>query len=167
MMIKKRLQKLSFLFVFLIVISGCNILDKDPKTIDNQSITLDISLDTEEEPIEYLEDHLLDEKDVGIAEKDIIVEEQENEEIVIEVDVVFEVRPPIDEALKQIMIGNSYNENEHIGYENLRHVMVGYIDFDGLKQQGELVVNEAIAETIKDIFYELYTLKYPIEKKYN
>lgn len=70
----------------------------------------------------------------------------------------------ISESLKETMTGKSYTPNDNITFDNLRHVVVSYIDFDGNTRSGELVVNEAVADDVVEIFKELYEAAYPIEK---
>lgn len=60
--------------------------------------------------------------------------------------------------------GASYRKNRYIKYRDLRYVKVKYYDFDGAVQNGELIVNKKIAGKTVRIFYELYKIKYPIER---
>lgn len=66
--------------------------------------------------------------------------------------------------IKEKITGISYRKNRSIKYSNLRYVRVRHYDFDGEIQSGELIVNKKIARTIVQIFYELYKIKYPIER---
>lgn len=68
-----------------------------------------------------------------------------------------------DEVLERIN-GCSYVENDNVSLEELRYLQVIYIGFDSEEHVGELIVNEAIANDVLDIFYELYKEKYPIER---
>ena len=70
---------------------------------------------------------------------------------------------PIDEDRAQFMMGRSFHENNNISLEDLRVVYVPYYGFDDQAHQGELIVHEAIAEVILEIFTELYEGQYPIE----
>lgn len=70
----------------------------------------------------------------------------------------------ISDELKNYITGKSYKENDHITVEQLRHVVVQYIDFDGNTCQGELIVNESVADEVTEIFKELFNASYPIEK---
>lgn len=55
-------------------------------------------------------------------------------------------------------------ENIAISYEDLRYLSVLYYDFHGKVQTGELICNQAIAQDLLEIFYELYLNEYQIEK---
>lgn len=62
------------------------------------------------------------------------------------------------------MEGKSFGEGCVVSREELRYVRVLHTGFDGEAHIGELVVNQAIADEIVDIFYGLYQNSYPIEK---
>ena len=51
-----------------------------------------------------------------------------------------------------------------IGYDDLSYVHVLYVDFNGETKAGELICNRTIAEDLTEIFYELFTAEYQIEK---
>ena len=71
---------------------------------------------------------------------------------------------PLADSIKESITGISYQENSEISYEDLRYLSLLYIDFDGQIQTGELICNQAIAQDLIEIFYELYQASYPIEK---
>lgn len=71
---------------------------------------------------------------------------------------------PVSEELQVYMSGKSYKQNNDISFDNLRHVVVSYIDFNGNTALGELIVNSAVADEVVEIFKELYDCAYPIEK---
>lgn len=58
----------------------------------------------------------------------------------------------------------SEGETALISYDDLCYLSVLHYDFNGEVQKGELICNKKIADDFIDIFYELYTQKYPIEK---
>lgn len=60
--------------------------------------------------------------------------------------------------------GKSYKEDCDVPYSDLRYIRVLHIGFDGKTRIGELIVNKAIAQDVIDIFRELYSISYPIEK---
>ena len=60
--------------------------------------------------------------------------------------------------------GCSYVENEDIALEDLRYLKILHIGFDGEEHDGELIVNQAIADDILEIMQELYQNQYPIER---
>ena len=62
------------------------------------------------------------------------------------------------------MQGKSYKADCTIDREELRYVHILHTGFDGETNEGELVVNKAIADDVLAIFEELYRAKYPIEK---
>lgn len=72
---------------------------------------------------------------------------------------------PLSEDIKQRITGISYPEEGcTIPYEDLNYVGLLYIDFDGKEQIGELICNQAIAQDMVEIFYELYRNDYRIER---
>lgn len=70
----------------------------------------------------------------------------------------------VPDAVFLRMQGNSYSEDCTVALSQLRYVRVLHYGFDGEVHIGELVVNQAIAEDICDIFRELFDAQYPIEK---
>ena len=70
---------------------------------------------------------------------------------------------PIDEDLKKRITGVSYPEDCPVNLDVLRHLGVRYIDFYDNEQEGEIICNERIAQDLLEIFYSLYTQRYPIE----
>lgn len=60
--------------------------------------------------------------------------------------------------------GKSYGKDCELPYEMLRYIRVLHYDFEGNTRIGELIVNQAIAQDILDIFRELYGISYPIER---
>ena len=70
----------------------------------------------------------------------------------------------ISDSLFEKMKGKSFKEDCTIPRESLRYLHVLHKDLNGKTLEGELVCNEKIAETVLDIFKELYEAAYPIEK---
>ncbi|MDE7212099.1 MAG: M15 family metallopeptidase [Lachnospiraceae bacterium] len=70
----------------------------------------------------------------------------------------------VSDAVFARMKGNSYGEDCTVALSELRYVRVLHYGFDGAAHIGELVVNQAIAQDVRDIFKELFDAKYPIEK---
>jgi hypothetical protein len=66
--------------------------------------------------------------------------------------------------VKERINGLSYKEDCTVPYEDLRYVSVLYEDFDGNTQIGEIICNQAIAQDLVEIFYELYCNHYQIDK---
>lgn len=67
-------------------------------------------------------------------------------------------------AIKKKITGVSYRKNPYITYNDLRYIRVLYYDFHGDIQSGELIVNKKIVKKVVKIFYQLYKMKYPIER---
>lgn len=75
----------------------------------------------------------------------------------------------LSEELKAHITGKSYPDADtgaaaEIGYDDLAYVHVLYVDFNGETEAGELICNRTIAEDLTQIFYELFTAEYQIEK---
>lgn len=70
----------------------------------------------------------------------------------------------IDQEIKKRIQGRSYKKGAKISLDTLRYLQVRYIDFDGNVQEGEMIVNKKIARRTLKVFYQLYKLRYPIEK---
>lgn len=71
---------------------------------------------------------------------------------------------PISPAIEKRITGKSYPKDCPFSLANLRYLQVKYYDFDGNIQEGELIVNESIAEDTVAVFKELFDIKYRIEK---
>lgn len=67
-------------------------------------------------------------------------------------------------AIKKKITAVSYRKNPYITYNDLRYIRVLYYDFHGDIQSGELIVNKKIVKKVVKIFYQLYKMKYPIER---
>ncbi len=70
---------------------------------------------------------------------------------------------PISDEIFERISGISYPVDCTIPLDDLRYVVLQYIDFSGECQSGEMICNKDIAEDIVEIFYELYTSGYQIE----
>ena len=73
---------------------------------------------------------------------------------------------PLGEEVIDYITGVSYPKEgaAEISYEDLNYVHVLHYDFNGEVAQGELICNQAIAQDLVEIFYELYVAEYQIEK---
>ncbi len=74
---------------------------------------------------------------------------------------------PLTEEQIGYITGCSYPETTEelaISYDNLVYLHVIHYNFEGNLAEGELICNIAIAEDLKDIFYELYLNEYRIER---
>ncbi len=70
----------------------------------------------------------------------------------------------ISDEIYTRILNKSYKEDCKIPLTDLRYVKILHYGFDHETHVGELIVNEAIADTVIKIFKELYEAKYPIEK---
>ena len=72
---------------------------------------------------------------------------------------------PLTDEVKDRITGISYPESGcTVPYEDLAYVGLVYLDFDGEEQAGELICNQAVAQDMVEIFYELYQNDYRIER---
>lgn len=70
---------------------------------------------------------------------------------------------PLDENLIAAIDGDQFDTAQNfITPEQLRLVRVLYNDFEGNTKVGELICNELISQDIQEIFWELYSIGYPI-----
>lgn len=69
---------------------------------------------------------------------------------------------PLTDAVKKRIYGYSYKKDCTIPFESLRYVSVYYKDFKNETKVGEIICNQAIADDLVEIFYELYQAEYPI-----
>ena len=69
---------------------------------------------------------------------------------------------PIPNDIFQKISGISYPENCAVPLDELRYVVVKYVDFDGESKTGELICNKEIAQDLVEIFYDLYQADYRI-----
>lgn len=78
---------------------------------------------------------------------------------------VFEISA-LDDTLIQRMTGKSYHpELDYMGIlPQLRLLKLTYVNFNGEVKQGEMIVNQLIAEDVLAVFKELYAQKYPIHQ---
>lgn len=61
-------------------------------------------------------------------------------------------------------LGKSWRPGCPVGPDQLRLVSVSYVGFDGRSHQGELVVADAVANDVSEIFGDLYAARFPIER---
>lgn len=62
--------------------------------------------------------------------------------------------------------GKSYYDNPNVALGDLRYLKLLHYNFDHQLQVGELIVNQALAEEMLDIFRELYEAEYEIQSMY-
>ena len=66
----------------------------------------------------------------------------------------------IQEQMKNV----SLPEVATISYDSLSYLTIPYYDFNGIVQDGHMIVNKQLADEVLQIFKELYDIQYPIEK---
>ena len=66
---------------------------------------------------------------------------------------------PVSDSLWGIMQNNNI-----VNRKDLRHIRVLHWDFDNKSHQGEMICHRSIADTLVEIFKELYKAKYPIQR---
>ena len=71
---------------------------------------------------------------------------------------------PIPDAVWVRMQGKTFKENPHIGRDDLRYLRLLHWDYDNKIHTGEMVCNKKIANTLINIFQQLYTAHYPIQR---
>lgn len=74
----------------------------------------------------------------------------------------FYYEPISNEVFKRIS-GISYPVDCTVPLDDLRYVVLEYIDFEGQKKKGEIICNKLIADDLLEIFYELCQSDYRIE----
>ena len=71
----------------------------------------------------------------------------------------------LTDEIKAKITGMSYPADDSdavITYDDLRYIRLKYVDFEGnVHEDGELIVNRALAEEVTEIFFELYEAGYP------
>ncbi len=75
----------------------------------------------------------------------------------------FYYEPISNEIFKRIS-GISYPVDCTVPLDDLRYVVLQYVDFNGESQSGEMICGKSIAQDVVEIFYELYTSGYQIER---
>lgn len=77
---------------------------------------------------------------------------------------------PLSDNLRRYITGVSYpagtedSQEPEITLDKLRYIHILHYDFDGNTVEGELICNEAIAQDLVEIFYELYRNEYQLER---
>lgn len=71
---------------------------------------------------------------------------------------------PIPDDIYNKMIGKSIPNEGVINRDNLSYLKITYYGFDNKEHIGEMIVAKEVASEVLDIFKELYSKEYPIEK---
>lgn len=70
----------------------------------------------------------------------------------------------IDRHLRKRMTGGSWHDGCPVGLGELRVVRASYVDFDGDRRQGTLVVHERYARGMLQVLKRLYAKRFPIRR---
>ena len=70
----------------------------------------------------------------------------------------------IPDSIWNLMQGKTYHANPYIQRSDLRYLKVLHWDYDEKTHEGEIVCNKLIANKLLDIFRELYSQHYPIQR---
>ena len=70
----------------------------------------------------------------------------------------------VDQKILARIDGKSYKKNCPVSTDELRYLRVLHRDLSGATLTGELICNVRIAESLSEIFRQLYAASYPIEK---
>jgi D-alanyl-D-alanine carboxypeptidase len=69
---------------------------------------------------------------------------------------------PLAAAERTQLSGNVWHAGCPVSLPGLRLLTVSYWDFDGVRQIGQLVVNQRVAAPLANVFRQLYRLRFPI-----
>jgi uncharacterized lipoprotein len=61
-------------------------------------------------------------------------------------------------------LGASWHEGCPVNPANLRRISVSIVGFDGVAQNGQLVVNADVVDDVVEVFRQLYVARFPIRK---
>lgn len=67
-------------------------------------------------------------------------------------------------ALVSDSLWDMMQNNKAVNKNELRHIRVLHWDYDNTTHQGEMICHRSIADTLVEIFKELYKAKYPIQR---
>lgn len=168
------------------VVPAANLFDKEEKPFQNE-----VSLSSKFQPFHSQNNSVQQESTAAQIEKES-AQPQEQENDIMGDRVTYQEHfyyESLSDVLKRRITGISYPDNDSntdisypnddsnidishpdndnsvaISYDTLRYVNLLYYDFNGNVQNGELICHKAIAQDVVEIFYELYKIRYPIEK---
>jgi hypothetical protein len=70
---------------------------------------------------------------------------------------------PVDDATRARM-GESWHEGCPVGLDELRHMTLSFVGFDGRAHTGELIVAASVADDVVTVFHTLFDARFPIEQ---
>ena len=68
----------------------------------------------------------------------------------------------LDDADRKAMIGVTWEPGCPVGLDDLRRVIVPFVDFDGSEQTGAIVVHRDVANAIGTVFTTLHAARFPV-----
>jgi len=68
------------------------------------------------------------------------------------------------EIKKRMIKGKSWRRGCPVPLKDLRYLQITHKDFNGKAKKGEIIVHKDVISEVKEIFFELYAIGYPIRK---
>src|SRR6185436_20194929 len=69
---------------------------------------------------------------------------------------------PLAAPLRSNLEHGQWHSGCPVSLSDLRIVTVPYVDFDGQKQDGQIIVHRDVAGSVQKVFRKLYELEFPI-----
>jgi len=139
---------------------------QDTTTEENDKLSAkEISVIGDNRPEEYVNSENLTKDEKEVSNKETVKDLQgDSMETLGQTDLQLFYDAELTDEIKDRIKGKSYGKDCEVPYEELRYVKVLHWGFDGKTHTGELIVNQAIAEDIVEIFKKLYEADYPIDR---
>lgn len=136
-------------------------ITEEPSTADGSEADASSDTETSVQKTIYKPVNLSDPHELAARLKagTMLTEAQVNS---IGADYFFYVEEISDKTFARMWL-KSYKENCTVPREELRYIRCLHCDIDGNIKVGELVMNVSVADTVCNIFRQLYDAKYPIE----
>ena len=154
---KKYKQPLTLILVFFLFCAGVFLFTRNSETLSEyaeRTPEIAYAAPAEAEAVPSAENDL--ESATSNQETETAMEDR----VTYQPDFYYE---SLSDSIKKRITGLSYKEDCTIPYEDLRYVRVLYTNFNGGTSTGEIICNQAIAQDLVEIFYELYQAEYQIE----
>jgi len=74
------------------------------------------------------------------------------------------ISPITTEVKARMLKGNSWKKSCPVPLKDLRYLQIKHWNFKGETKMGELIVHKDVAQSIVNVFKELYAIRYPIRK---
>ena len=147
-------------------LAGTTLTSKQDSTIETADIesSSDVSTESAAEISASIETSVETTKSTSLSSEVSVSEEDNNQNSVERIIYQdgFYYEPISNEIFKRIS-GISYPVDCTVSLDELRYLVLQYIDFNGETQTGEMICNKSIAQDVVEIFYELYRNDYQIE----